>query len=341
MKKKHGFGIIGLGVIAETHAAAIGNMENAELKAVIDNDPEHARDFAKRYGGDSFTSLEKFLKCPDLEFVTITTPSGYHGDAAIAALKAGKHVIVEKPLEITTERCKKIIETANENGVTLSGIFQCRFYDSSIKIREALDQGRFGKIILCNGYSKCHRSQEYYDGGAWRGTKAVDGGGALMNQAIHTLDLLLWFCGDVKEVSCRSATMAHERIEVEDVLVSTLLFENGAMGTAEASTAVWPEVPKQIEILGTKGSVVMEEDKIVRWEFMDKKPEDENVIKQFKELDSKNYLGHKRQFEDFIRAVENGGKPLVDGFEATKAVALVEAMYKSAASGKPVSVSNL
>ena len=348
MGGKHKFGIIGLGAIAGIHAAALREMDNAELTAVFDTIPAYAAAFAEKHGGRPYNDLESFLKCPEIEFVTITTPSALHQDAAIASALAGKHIIVEKPLEISQERCERIIRVAEKSKVLLSGIFQSRFFNGSRKIREALDQGRFGKIILCDAYIKWYRSQEYYDSGAWRGTKEMDGGGALMNQAIHAIDLLLWFCGDVKEVSCRSATLAHERINVEDVLVSTLVFENGAMGTVEASTAVWPGAPKRIELLGTRGSVVMEEENLVCWNFADQRPEDEEIRNQFSNISSIggasepmgiNPEGHRRQFEDCIRSVETGRKPLIDGRSAAKAVALVEAMYKSAATGgKPWSI---
>jgi predicted dehydrogenase len=346
MKSKHGFGIIGLGAIAGIHAAALRQMDNAELTGVFDTIPKYAAAFTEKHGGRPYDDLESFLKCPEIEFVTITTPSALHQDAAIAAARSGKHIIVEKPMEISTERCERIIQAASENGVLLSGVFQSRFFDGSRKVREALDQQRFGKIILCDAYIKWYRSQEYYDSGAWRGTKEIDGGGALMNQAIHALDLLLWFGGNVKEVSSRCATMAHERIDVEDVLVSTLVFESGALGTVEASTAVWPGAPKRIEILGTRGSVVMEEENITRWDFDDQRPGDNEVKKLLSSNTSIggasdpmgiNPEGHRRQFEDCIMAVETKGKPLIDGLSAAKAVALVEAMYKSAAAGKPVS----
>jgi predicted dehydrogenase len=348
MKGKHGFGIIGLGAIAGVHAAAIRKMDNAELTGVFDTIPKYAAAFTEKHGGRPYDDLESFLKDPDIEFVTITTPSALHQDAAIAAARSGKHIIVEKPMEISTIRCERIISAARESKVLLSGIFQSRFFDGSRKVREAIDQGRFGKIILCCAYIKWYRSQEYYDSGAWRGTKEIDGGGALMNQGIHALDLLLWFGGNVKEVSCRYATAAHERIDVEDVLVSTLVFENGAMGTVEASTAVWPGAPKRIEILGTQGSVVLEEENILRWDFIDQRPGDIEVKNLLSNSSSStggasdpmllNPEGHRRQFEDCIRAVETNGKPLIDGQSAAKAVALVEAMYQSAASGKPVSL---
>jgi predicted dehydrogenase len=339
MNRKYGFGIIGLGAIAGIHAAAINKIENAELTSVYDAIPERALDFSKKYGGKPYNDFEAFLRDTDTDFVTITTPSGYHQDVSIAAANAGKHLIIEKPLEITYERCKKIIDASEKNNVMLSSIFQSRFFDATLKIRQALDKGRFGKLILCDAYVKWYRSQEYYDSGAWRGTKEVDGGGALMNQAIHAIDLLLWFGGNVKEVSCRAATMAHDRIDVEDVLVSTLFFENGAMGTVTATTAVWPGSPKRIEILGTNGSVVIEEEAIIRWDFDKEEPEDKLIKESICSKGSNggsgdpmsiSYEGHKRQFMDCIKALETGAKPLIDGHSAAKSVILIEAMYKSA-----------
>jgi len=339
MKKKYGFGIIGLGAIAGIHAAAIKDIDNAEITAVFDNVPGRAAEFAKQHGGKPYDTLETFLKDAETDFVTITTPSGLHHDVAIASANAGKHLIVEKPLEITTERCQKIITAAGENKVLLSGIFQNRFSYASQQMRAALDQGRFGKLIMCDAYVKWFRSQEYYDCVKWRGTKEIDGGGALMNQAIHALDLLLWFGGNVKEVSSFASTLAHERIDVEDVLVSTLKFENGALGTIEASTGVWPGSPKRIEIMGTNGSAIMEEENIVQWDFDKESPVDNEIKKQMNNKSSAggasdpmgiNYEGHKRQFEDCIKALETGSKLLIDGHAAAKTVALVEAIYKSA-----------
>jgi predicted dehydrogenase len=251
---------------------------------------------------------------------------------------------VEKPLEITTERCRRIIKAADESGVLLSGVFQSRFYQAARLAKAALDQGRFGRLVLCDAYVKWHRSQEYYDSVAWRGTKQIDGGGALMNQSIHALDLLMWFAGDVKEVSARAATLAHERIEVEDALVSTVLFESGAMGTVEATTAVHSGFPKRIEILGTRGCAVLEEENIAQWSFDEEIPEDAQVRARFAQGSGASGSsdpmgisgeGHRLQFEDCIEAAESGRRPLVDGREAAKAVALVEAMYRSAADGRP------
>ena len=207
------------------------------------------------------------LADPAVEVVTIGTPSGAHLEPAVAAARAGKHVIVEKPLEITLRRCDKIIEACDKAGVVLSTIFPSRFHDPSIEIKRAIEQGRFGRLTVGDAIVKWYRTQAYYDSGAWRGTWELDGGGALMNQAIHSVDLLTWLMGPVVEVRARTGLLAHQRIAVEDVALATVAFANGAMGIIEASTAIYPGYLKRIEIHGSTGSAVMEEEDIVKWDF--------------------------------------------------------------------------
>jgi predicted dehydrogenase len=341
----YGFGIIGAGKVAGLHATALSEIENVDVVAVYDIIPGKAASFTEVYGGRPYDDIKKFLKDTDVEFVSITTPSGLHQDVAIEAARAGKHIIIEKPFEITVERCRNIINAAAENNVLLSGISQSRFFDASIEIKKALDKKRFGELILCNAYVKWYRHQDYYDSTPWRGTKEIAGGGALMNQAIYALDLLLWFGGDVREVNAVSTVRGHQRIEVEDLLVSTLVFENGAFGALEATTNIWPGAPKRIEILGTHGSAVVEENNIVRWSFLKETPEDEIIRSQYGVVSlpgaslnplSISYEGHQRQFVDCINAVENGREPLVDGEEAAKVIALIQAIYQSAEEKNPV-----
>ena len=209
--------------------------------------------------------------------MTIGTPSGAHMEPAVAAAEAGKHVIVEKPLEITLKRCDAIIASCEKNNVKLSAIFPSRFHDSSIELKRAVDAGRFGRLTLGDAYVKWFRTQAYYDSGAWRGTWELDGGGALMNQAIHSVDLLTWLMGPVVEITAHMATLAHERIAVEDTAVATLRFANGALGVIEASTAAYPGYLKRIEIHGSEGSAAMEEEDVVAWDFAKKARGDDAV----------------------------------------------------------------
>ncbi len=344
----YGFGIVGLGLIADFHARALQAIggEKARIAACCSRSQEKVNAFADKYGCRGYTSLKAFLEDPDLQVVSICSPSGAHLETALATAQAGKHLIVEKPLEITPERCDRIIEACQKNRVTLAGVFQSRFHAVSGIVKGAIDQGRFGRLVLGDAYVKWFRSQEYYDKGGWHGTRALDGGGALMNQSIHAIDLLQWFMGRVESVQAFTATLGHERIEVEDNAVAALRFASGALGVIEGSTAIYPGFLKRLDICGTGGSAVLEEESLKAWEFAQKRPEDERIREEHSAgTDSGggaadpaaiSFKGHQRQFEDLVEALEAGRKPLVDGVEARKSVAIIDAIYRSAREGKPV-----
>ena len=272
-----GFGIVGCGMIANFHARAIADLRGAKLAACFDAVPAAADRLAAATGCKAYYDLKEMLADPAVDVVTIGTPSGAHLEPAVAAARAGKHVVVEKPLEITLRRCDQIIAECEKAGVTLTTIFPSRFHDSSVEMKRAIEQKRFGRLTVGDAIVKWHRTQAYYDSGAWRGTWQLDGGGALMNQAIHSVDLLCWFMGPVVEVRGRTALLAHERIAVEDVALATVEFANGAVGVIEASTAVYPGYLKRIEVHGTEGSAIMEEDDIIKWDFAKKTARDKAV----------------------------------------------------------------
>ena len=334
-----GFGVVGLGQISKTHANALRGQEDCYLVGGFHKNPEKADKWAAENNCRAFYSLEDMLADPEIDAVSITTPSGYHLDPALAAIRAGKHVLIEKPMEITEERINLLIEEAEKNHVFLCGIFQSRFQDAPLLMKKAVEEGRFGTITLADAQFKWFRTQEYYDSGAWRGTWDVDGGGVLMNQGIHAIDLLLFLMGDPVEVSGYTATLAHERIEVEDVAVATLRFKNGALGIIEGTTGAYPGSLKRIEICGSKGQAVLEEDSITKWEFAEERPEDEEIRARFAAStsfgganDPKNIsqIGHTREFADFSRAIKNGTKPFIPGEEALRSVHLIRTVYKSA-----------
>jgi predicted dehydrogenase len=341
-----GFGIIGCGMIANFHARAIGDIRGAKLVACYDNFPQAADRLAAAQGCKAYHDLKKMLADPAIDVVTIGTPSGAHMEPAVAAARAGKHVIVEKPLEITLKRCDAIIDACRKAKVKLSAIFPSRFHDSGIELKRAIDARRFGKLTLGDSYVKWFRQQAYYDSGAWRGTWELDGGGALMNQAIHSVDLLTWFMGPVVEIRSQMATLAHERIAVEDTAVATLRFESGALGVIEASTAAYPGYLKRIEISGSEGSAAMEEEDIVRWDFAKADKRDATVQKQMAERKSTGggasdpsaigFHGHARQFRDVLDAIKKNGKPAVDGLEGRRSVEIILGIYKAAETGRPV-----
>jgi predicted dehydrogenase len=255
-------------------------------------------------------------------------------------------VIVEKPLEITLKRCDEIIRACDKAGVRLATIFPSRFHDASRQLKRAVEAGRFGRLTLGDAYVKWHRTQAYYDSGAWRGTWELDGGGALMNQAIHSVDLLQWLMGPVAEIRAYTATLAHERIAVEDTAVASLRFESGALGTIEATTAAWPGYLKRIELHGSQGSAMIEEEDIVKWDFAKKDRADAAILRQMAQGKSTGggaadpaaigHQAHAKQFRDFVESIQRGRPPLIDGREGRRAVEIILAIYHSAATGKPV-----
>ncbi len=342
----HGFGIVGAGMIARFHAKAIADVEGAELVACFDTFPAAADKFAEETGCKAYHDLDAMLADPDVTVATIGTPSGAHLEPAVAAARAGKHVIVEKPLEITLDRCDAIIEACETAGVKLSTIFPSRFHRSSIAMKQAVKAGRFGRLTLGDAYVKWHRTQEYYDSGAWRGTWELDGGGALMNQAVHSVDLLAWLMGPVAEVTAHTDTLAHERIAVEDTAVATVRFENGALGVIEASTAAFPGYLKRIELHGSTGSAMMEEEDIVKWDFAEKAPGDEEIRRQMEQSVSTGggasdptaigHHGHTLQFQDHLQAIDEDRRPAVDGPEGRRAIEIILAIYQSAETGQAV-----
>lgn len=343
---KLGFGIVGCGMIANFHARAIGDLRGAALVGCYSRRGEQAQKFAGEHGCRAFDSLAAMLADPGIQFVTICTPSGAHLEPTLAAAKAGKHVIVEKPLEITLKRCDRMIEACARHGVTLATIFPSRFHRSSGLLKQAVDAKRFGRLTLGEAYVKWYRSQAYYDSGAWRGTWELDGGGALMNQAIHSIDLLAWLMGPVEEIRAQTAMLAHERIAVEDTAVASLKFANGALGVIEASTAVFPGYLKRIEIHGAEGSASMEEEDIVAWDFAKSARSDAAIKKQMSERISTaggasdpkaiGHHGHTALFRNVVAAVQGKEPLLCDGREGRRSVEIILAIYAAAESGKAV-----
>jgi len=340
------FGIIGCGMIAGFHAKAIQAAGGA-LIACFDTKAEAADKLAAQYQGcKPYNDLKAFLAEKHIDIVTIGTPSGAHLDPAVAAAEAGKHVIVEKPLEITLDRCNKIIAACTKNKVQLATIFPSRFHDSSLTLKAAIDAGRFGRLTLGDAIVKWYRTQSYYDSGAWRGTWELDGGGALMNQAIHTIDLLTWLMGPVAEITAHTALLAHERIAVEDTAVAMLKFANGALGTVVGTTASYPGYLKRVEVSGSKGSAVLEEEDIIRWDFEETLPSDAAVQESMASRKSGGggaadpaaigYSGHTKLFANMIAAIDGKEKLVVDGPEGCRSVEIILAIYKSAETGQTI-----
>ena len=335
-----GFGIVGCGMVSEFHARAIEALPNAQLRAVCSRSEANAKRRGEQFNADWTTDLDRLLNRSDIDIVSVCSASGAHAEPTVAAAKAGKHVIVEKPLDITLERIDAMIEACAEAGVQLSGVFQSRFHPTSQLLKKAVESGRFGRLTLAEATVKWWRSQEYYDEGGWKGTKALDGGGALMNQSIHAIDLLQWLMGPAAEIAAFKDTLAHERIDVEDTAAACIRFQNGALGVIQGATSVHPGFFKKIEISGDRGSVVMEEENIAFWQFADETDEDERIRAEFADQTQTgggasdpsaiSFEGHRRQFEAFIDQIETGRSSGLDGTEARKAVEIIHAIYRSA-----------
>ncbi len=347
-----GFAIVGCGLIARFHAKALADVPGTKLRAVVSRSAANAAKFVQENKLDGIaasTELTAVLKRTDIDVVIVTTPSGAHQEPAVASANAGKHVVVEKPLEITLERCDRIIDACDKNKVKLCTIFPSRFGDANVALKKAIAAGRFGRLTLGETTCKWWRPQSYYDEGGWKGTQALDGGGALMNQAIHNVDLLLWMMGPVTHIAGFTAMLAHERIEVEDTAVACLRFANGALGVIQATTGVWPGLPKTIAVHGDKGSVVIEQDDLLRWEFNPEDPRDKDIRQQFAVKTGASggssnpaaisHVGHARQLADFVQALETGRAPLVDGREGRRAVEVILGIYESVKSKRIVSLS--
>lgn len=342
----HGFGIVGTGAIARVHAQAIAAIANARLVACCDTVPDRAERFAQEFGGRPYSDLEAFVAHPSLEIVTVSTPSGAHLEPALRAARAGKHLIVEKPFEIATERCDQIIGAVERSRVLCAGVFPSRFYPGPQRLRRAAAEGRFGRLVTGDACVKWYRSQEYYDASGWRGTWKLDGGGALMNQAIHSVDLLQWIMGPVESIQAFTGTIGHERIEVEDVAAAALRFSSGALGVIEATTAAFPGFEPRLEIVGTRGSAVLRDKEIEAWVFAEPAPGDEVVVSGHRvevgatssanDPAAADIHGHLEQFRDMVEALETGRQPVLDAREARKSVAIIAAVYRSAREGRLV-----
>ena len=341
---KIGFGVIGCGVIAPTHMQAIEAVEDAELIACCDVIEERAVEKKEKFGAQAhYTDLEEMLKRDDIQAVSVCTPSGMHGDHAIAAAQAGKHILCEKPLEITLSKIDEMIATCKECDVKLAGVFQRRTYETSKKVREAVQSGLLGQMVLGDAYQKYYRSPEYYLSGEWRATWELDGGGALMNQGVHGIDLLLWIMGKVKTVTAHCEHLVRD-IPCEDTAVALLRFENGAMGVLQGTTSVTPGYGCRIELHGGKGSIVLKESDIVEWKV---EGEDESEVTAKEGVKpgegtaadptaGLTATGHTLHVADLCAAIREDREPFISGEEARPAVEVILSCYCSQVSGQTV-----
>ena len=335
-------GIVGIGNIAGIHAQAINESENCRLVSVFSRNKENVSSFSEKYNITGYTNWEEFISQPGLDAVAICTPNGTHLDYGKKAAGAKKHVIVEKPIEVTIERAKELVAVCKKNNVQLAVIYQNRFVEKMGGLKQLITENKLGRLIMGDAYVKWFRSQEYYDSGAWRGTITLDGGGVLINQAIHTIDLLQWFMGDAETVFGQMGTFSH-KLEGEDNAVGTLRFKNGAIGVVQASTSVRPAQARRLEIHGEKGSIIIDGDEVNV--FIEGKSEEyDNTDKNSSATGASSPFAsfktepHKKQFEAIARAIINGEQPPVSGTESIKSLAIVLALYQSAKTNRVVNI---
>lgn len=337
-----GIVLVGSGSIAETHARAIQASDKTRLVGVTGG--SGASTFANSFGCRHFATLEEALADADVAAIDHCGPSGTRVEATEAAAAAGRHVLVEKPIEVTLERADRMIDACRRGGVKLGVVFQSRFKDVYTTLHRWIDEGKLGRPVLGDAYVKWFRSQDYYDSGGWRGTWASDGGGALMNQSIHTIDLLRWLMGDVTSVYGVTDTLAR-KIEVEDTAAAVVRFASGALGVIEGTTSSYPGSPRRLEIRGDKGTVVVVDDRLETVEFEDMTDADRELAARFGEAAASgsasthkvaDFSWHGRQIEDFADAVHHDREPFVTGEEGRRTLELVLAIYESSRQGRSV-----
>ncbi len=354
MTRKLRFGIIGCGVIGHIHAEAISSLPDAQLVAVADVIPKRAQELAEEFHVTPYEDVQEMLAHEELDVVDIGTPSGQHGELACQVMRSGRHVIVEKPMEISRAAIEEMLRVQQETGMKLAVISQHRFDPVTRQVHDLVEEQAFGRLVLGNAIIPWWRSQAYYDSGAWRGTWELDGGGVLMNQSIHSIDLLQWLMGPVRSVFAYTDTLVH-RMETEDVAVAVLRFANGALGTISATTGAYPGVSTRIEIYGDKGSAVIEDDRLSYLHLA--RDDHEEVgpygvdpgqrvhstatadISAAQDPAALSFRSHALQIADMIRAIREDGTPLLDGYAARHPVEIILGIYESVRTHKEVTLS--
>lgn len=339
----YNFGIIGAGMIADFHAKAIKSLTNATLIGICGSNPQKTRDLADKYQCKAFPDYHEMLLCDEIDIVTIATPSGAHMEPTIEAARRGKHVICEKPIEISPERIDKMIGAHSASGTYFGGIFNYRFTDAIQLLKVAIEKGRFGVITHASAAVPWWRSEEYYKS-SWRGTWRLDGGGALMNQSIHMIDILQYLMGPIDSLHGYIASLGHP-IEVEDTATAILRFRNKALGTIYGSTASFPGQPRRLEITGTRGTVIMEDNRFKVWQFADQTGTDKEILEKYTTTEKGGSASdpkaipfelHAKNIAAFVSAIEEKRPFEIDGAEARKAVEIILAIYRSAKENKQI-----
>ncbi|MBQ8174611.1 MAG: Gfo/Idh/MocA family oxidoreductase [Clostridia bacterium] len=338
MAKTLSVGILGCGMVANYHAKAISEIPSLSLVGAFDAYKPGGEKFCESYGIRLYSSDEELMRDAGIDIVSICLPSGLHYPMALACIRAGKHVILEKPMAFTAAEADEIIAEADKMGVKVTVISQLRYTPAVTALKKAVEEGHFGRVVSADIYMKYYRSEDYYTSSNWKGTLKMDGGGALMNQGIHGVDLLQYVAGPVVSVQAIADTKYH-KIETEDIVSALLEFKSGAFGVIQATTCIYPGFQRRLEISGTEGSVVLTEDTIAFSDF--KNPAynlDCGVSKKAtgSRPDGMDHSLHKTQIADFAEAIAENRRPFIDASEGKRAVAIIDAVYRSAKTGEKV-----
>lgn len=335
------FAIIGTGVIAKYHALAIGLNPNAQVVAVCDMNEARAKEFAAEHHAPKvFCDYHELLKDPEIHAVSICTPSGTHGEISIAAAKAGKHILCEKPIETKKEKIDELIREVEAHNVKMDCVYQRRYQEVPAKVKAALDSGVFGKVLMASVYMKYWRSPDYYKSAGWRATWEFDGGGCLMNQGVHGIDLICWFMGGVKKVNAITRTQLHN-IEVEDAAVAVVEYNNGAIGVIEGATCVNPANNCCFEIHCENGTISFDDEGVLRWVLNGEEVAVDGVAGEAGAKSDPTKLsenGHSPMVNDLVSSILNDTEPSIGPKEARKAVDTILAIYQSSREGREVEV---
>ena len=335
--KVYGIGIIGCGAVSVMHIEVAKRLEGVRLVGFADYDPKRAVSFAEKHGGRAFADMEALIRDPEVDIAVICTPSGLHAEQAVAALRAGCHVLIEKPLALTEEGIRDVLTAEKETGRTVGVICQQRFSPAIAELHRLIAEGALGRLLLADLSMLYHRDPSYYEAVAWRGTKKMDGG-ELFNQGVHGIDILLYLCGEVTAVSGACRTLTH-RIEAEDTTVAMLEFKSGAVGTVRSTTAITPGYPRRMTLCFTGGTVVIDDDKIISWDVLDVPcPEVSTDEGRAAHRDPMAFSCdyHLAETADFVDAIREGRPPLISSLEGRRAPDVILAVYRSAESGERV-----
>lgn len=338
------FAVIGAGNIGKIQAEAIRHIPAARVTVVCNRGEAAGRALAEKHDAHWVADFQEAVTRGDVDVVTICTPSATHTEIAVAAAAAGKHLLVEKPIDVTLPRIDQILQAVEKAGVVLACVFPLRFALGVHKAKEALAAGRLGRLTMAGAYVKWFRPQSYYDN-SWRGTWALDGGGALMNQAIHNIDLLQWLAGPVESILARTATLAHT-MQTEDTASAVLTFKSGALGVIQGATSCWPGDRARVELHGDRGTIVLEEGRIVVWKLADAAPGEEEAMLALEQQQGSGaadptaigYEMHRRQIVDLIEAIQQGRPPAIQGTEARQSVEIIRAIYVAASQQRLVTL---